>query len=209
MFRSYLCSSRLFALLHLFISDGPRPHVSATKHRLYFPPVKQRSHVTMESCLSRLKETMVKPVLRRGLSRAGRVTTYFSPRRARLNLRKDESPATHPQKDSVAFEKLLLRLKMIGASTRANINGDEELIGKVNYFVGNDPSRWLANIPTYAKVRYTGIFPGIDLVYYGNRTQLEYAATKLYLRSGRFQVVPITLSLNVMEIGGCSRICRP
>jgi len=63
---------------------------------------------------------------------------------------------------------------MIGASTRANIQGDEELIGKVNYFVGNDPSRWLANIPTYAKVRYTGIFPGIDLVYYGNRTQLEY-----------------------------------
>src|SRR5208337_4431607 len=49
--------------------------------------------------------------------------------------------------------------------------------GKVNYFIGNDPAQWHTSVPTYVKVRYTGIYPGIDLVYYGNPSadgQLEY-----------------------------------
>jgi len=74
---------------------------------------------------------MVKPALRRGLSRRGPgYDLFLTATGAVLSLRKDDSPATHAQKDSVAFEKSLLRLRMIGASTRANIQGDEELIGK-------------------------------------------------------------------------------
>jgi hypothetical protein len=43
-----------------------------------------------------------------------------------------------------------------------------------NYFIGNDPSRWIPNVPTYGAVWYRDLYPGIDLVYYGRQQQLEY-----------------------------------
>lgn len=46
--------------------------------------------------------------------------------------------------------------------------------GKVNYFIGNDPKKWLANIPAFAKVKFQDVYPGVDLVYYGNHSQVEY-----------------------------------
>ncbi|HKP45019.1 MAG TPA: SBBP repeat-containing protein, partial [Pyrinomonadaceae bacterium] len=54
------------------------------------------------------------------------------------------------------------------------ISGIDPLPGKANYFRGNDPSKWRQNISTYAKVRYSEVYPGIDAVYYGNNKQLEY-----------------------------------
>jgi hypothetical protein len=45
---------------------------------------------------------------------------------------------------------------------------------RVNYFLGNDPTLWTSDVPTYAKVRYNNVYPGVDLLYYGNQTQLEY-----------------------------------
>jgi uncharacterized protein (TIGR03437 family) len=44
----------------------------------------------------------------------------------------------------------------------------------VNYFVGSNPSAWRTDIPTYGRVRYPGVYPGIDVVYYGNQGKLEY-----------------------------------
>ncbi len=53
--------------------------------------------------------------------------------------------------------------------------GTDELPGKANYFIGNDPRQWHTNVPTYAKVRYEGVYPGVDLVYYGTQGgELEY-----------------------------------
>src|SRR5258708_5683500 len=54
------------------------------------------------------------------------------------------------------------------------VSGLDALPGKANYFVGNDPAKWRTNVSTYAKVRYREVYPGIDLVYYGNQRQLEY-----------------------------------
>jgi hypothetical protein len=50
----------------------------------------------------------------------------------------------------------------------------DQLPGTANYFIGNDPAKWRTSVPTYAKVKYAGIYPGIDLAYYGNQRQLEY-----------------------------------
>lgn len=55
-----------------------------------------------------------------------------------------------------------------------NISGQDLQRGKVNYFVGNDPKKWHTNVPTYAKVLYQGVYPGIDLVYYNHAGQLEH-----------------------------------
>jgi hypothetical protein len=68
----------------------------------------------------------------------------------------------------------VLRMKLRHANPAAKITGTDELAGTSNYFIGNDPEKWRTNIPTYAKVKYEGIYSGIDLVYYGNQRQLEY-----------------------------------
>ncbi len=77
----------------------------------------------------------------------------------------------------------VLRMKLVAANPSPQVTGLDELPGKSNYFLGNDPKQWRTNVPTYAKVRYENVYPGIDLVYYGNQPhgpepvegqQLEY-----------------------------------
>ncbi len=68
----------------------------------------------------------------------------------------------------------VLRMKLRKANAAAKVTGTDELTGTNNYFIGNDPAKWRSNVPTYAKVKYEGIYSGIDLVYYGNQRQLEY-----------------------------------
>jgi hypothetical protein len=67
----------------------------------------------------------------------------------------------------------LVRMRLAG-SAAATPAGEQMLPGTVNYFIGSDPAQWRANVPTYARVRYPAVYPGIDLVYYGNQRQLEY-----------------------------------
>jgi len=67
-----------------------------------------------------------------------------------------------------------VRLQLVGANPVARVMGQDELPGKVNYFIGNDPARWRTDIPTYGKVQYQGVYPGVDLVYYGKQGQVEY-----------------------------------
>ena len=69
---------------------------------------------------------------------------------------------------------LVVRMSLVGAAAKPRVDGLEPLSGKVNYFIGNDPAKWRTNVPTYAKVRYRAVYPGIDLVYYGTDGQLEY-----------------------------------
>ncbi len=61
----------------------------------------------------------------------------------------------------------VLRMKFLGANREAKATGLEELPGVVNYFIGSDPKKWHANIPTFGKVEYRGVYPGVDLQYYG------------------------------------------
>jgi uncharacterized repeat protein (TIGR01451 family) len=62
-----------------------------------------------------------------------------------------------------------VRLQLIGANRWAEAKGVDPLPGKSNYFAGSDPAKWHTDVPTYTKVRYTNVYPGIDLIYYGNQ----------------------------------------
>lgn len=73
-----------------------------------------------------------------------------------------------------AKDRTVLRMALVGANSDSPVSGLDELPGKANYFIGKDSSKWRTNVPTYAKVRYREVYPGIDLVYYGNQRQLEY-----------------------------------
>ncbi len=68
----------------------------------------------------------------------------------------------------------VLRFKLVGGNPASAVSGADRLPGTVSYFTGNDRSKWRSNIATYAKVKYDEVYPGIDLVYYGNQRELEY-----------------------------------
>jgi uncharacterized protein (TIGR03437 family) len=68
----------------------------------------------------------------------------------------------------------LVRMRLAGGSARTRGEGEDPLAGKSHYFLGNDPSRWHTNVPNYSRVRYRGVYPGIDVVYYGSQGQLEF-----------------------------------
>jgi hypothetical protein len=68
----------------------------------------------------------------------------------------------------------VLTMKLVGGNASAKITGGDQQPGKSNYFIGNDPKKWHTNVSNYSKVEYRDVYPGIDLVYYGNQRQLEH-----------------------------------
>ena len=68
----------------------------------------------------------------------------------------------------------VVRLQLIGANASPEMRALEELPATVNYFRGNDPQKWQTNVPTYAKVQYSDVYPGVDLIYHANARRLEY-----------------------------------
>src|SRR5207245_9423579 len=67
-----------------------------------------------------------------------------------------------------------VRLSLADANPAAEVSGEARSEATANYFIGNDPALWRTAVPVFERVRYHGVYPGIDLVYYGNQRQLEY-----------------------------------
>jgi len=86
---------------------------------------------------------------------------FLTPNQAVLSLRSNQnSSAVH--------------MELAGGNPAAAVAGADQLPGKSNYLIGNDPAKWHRDIPQFSRVRYQGVYPGVDLVYYGNQGQLEY-----------------------------------
>ena len=85
-------------------------------------------------------------------------------------------PSSPKAKASLQDERsAVLHMKLVGANaTATQISGKDELSSKSNYFIGNDPKKWRTNVRQYARVCYANLYPGVDLVYYGNQRELEY-----------------------------------
>jgi len=75
---------------------------------------------------------------------------------------------------TVPISAAAIRLHYVGANAAAQAIGQDQLPGVANYLVGSDPAGWRTGLPTYAQVSYQDVYPGVDLVYYGNQAQLEY-----------------------------------
>ncbi|MGB8659959.1 MAG: SBBP repeat-containing protein, partial [Candidatus Acidiferrum sp.] len=87
--------------------------------------------------------------------------------------RRSRADATRPE-SSHAKDHSSLHLQIVNGRSDAQISGVEELPGRTFYFEGKDSERWRTNVRNYARVQYRGIYPGVDLLYYGNQHQLEY-----------------------------------
>ena len=68
----------------------------------------------------------------------------------------------------------VIEVSLVGANPSPAVSGEDLQPGKANYFVGKDPRKWQTNVPIYRQVRYQNIYPGIDLVYYGNQSRAEH-----------------------------------
>ena len=66
-----------------------------------------------------------------------------------------------------------VRMSLLGAEAVAPI-AQAKLPGVVNDLRGDDPSRWRTEIPTFARIRYPDVYPGIALDYHGTTGTLEY-----------------------------------
>ncbi len=65
-------------------------------------------------------------------------------------------------------------LSIVGSSPSSRVTGLDSQPGRSNYFLGNNPAQWHRKIPQFARVRIAGVYPGVDLLFHGNRQQLEY-----------------------------------
>lgn len=83
-------------------------------------------------------------------------------------------PVAIPDRKREHSDTAALRMKLAGSNPTPTVTGLDELPGKSNYFIGDDPSQWRSDIATYAKVRYEDVYPGVNLTYYGNQRQIEY-----------------------------------
>lgn len=67
-----------------------------------------------------------------------------------------------------------VRMQLVGSDADPRVQGVDALPGKVNYFRGRDAAGWQRRVSTYRRVMYSAVYPGVDLVYYGQQQQLEY-----------------------------------
>src|SRR5580658_6673372 len=112
----------------------------------------------------------------RFVSRGPGYTAFLTSDGMVLSLRAKEVVASQATNAVPAgpSKRSTLVFRLLGTAPNPTVIGEVPQRGRVNYFVGNNPAKWQRNVPTYAQVRYKNIYPGIDLLYYGNHRQLEY-----------------------------------
>jgi hypothetical protein len=91
-----------------------------------------------------------------------------------LKLHRPQATSQLSVENSKRDSGSVIRMRLEGATSTAQVSGDAPLPGKTDYFIGNDPSKWHRGVPQFARVQYQAVYPGVDLIYYGNQGQLEY-----------------------------------
>jgi hypothetical protein len=97
----------------------------------------------------------------RWISRTPDRTLLLTQDEARMVLRRNSQSST-------------VRMKIVGANRNGQTEGLEKLSSYTNYLLGNDASRWRTGVPHYSRVRYSNVYPGVDMVYYSTDNQVEY-----------------------------------
>jgi hypothetical protein len=117
------------------------------------------------------------------VSRGNGYTLFLTPTEAVLRLR--TAPA-HPGTDwgtrvprSMELHardraSLALRMQFVGANPAAAPSSEGALAARASYFTPGAPAGGLRDVPMYSSVRYSQVYPGVDLVYYGRQRELEY-----------------------------------
>ena len=108
------------------------------------------------------------------LSHGRGYTLFLTGNEADVVLQGSKSKEKIKNQQSRIEDESIVRMRLVGANPTATVTGAEELPGKINYLIGQDPKSWRTNIPAYRRVRVENAYPCVDVVYYGNQGLLEY-----------------------------------
>ncbi|MCG3149727.1 MAG: hypothetical protein PCFJNLEI_03192 [Verrucomicrobiae bacterium] len=126
-----------------------------------------------------------------GLAEAGHLPLSFEAR--------DGAFITHGLRQPLALTPTgITFLELVGANRSAEGTGLNRLAGVANYYLGNDPAQWRVGVPLYERVEFRGVYPGVDVVYYGTDQHLEHDfivapgadPNQIRLRAGKFALTP-------------------
>lgn len=110
----------------------------------------------------------------RFLSRGDGYTLFLTPTGAVLSLAEPGGNSKASRHAETHTRTSMVGMEWLGSRPDAAVAGVGELPGKSNYFIGNDPKQWHVGVPAFGRVSYKDIYPGVDLVFYGNQRHLEY-----------------------------------
>jgi hypothetical protein len=120
----------------------------------------------------------------RFLTHSGDSTLFLSPSEAVFTIPAQSARQSEKQtllgkgsknhRAAAKITRVSLRMQMVGSNPTASILQQQPLSGRINYLIGKDPDKWHARVPTFGRVGFHGVYPGVDLVYYGNQRHLEY-----------------------------------
>lgn len=186
-------SLRLFLVLTLMFSLGfslPATQFASTHHKQAKPCFSSQTIVSQPKVTTGFGQLPLYFEANRGqtdekvkfLSRQPQSTLFLTNTEAVLVLSKSRKPKIKPfakEKSLVPtvsepMEADVVRMQMVGANPGSVITGLNQTPAKVNYYLGNDPAQWQVGVPTFSRVSYKDIYPGIDLVYYDQEGQLEF-----------------------------------
>ena len=77
-------------------------------------------------------------------------------------------------RDALGTSAGVVKASLAGAKLHVAAEAEEPLSGRINYLLGDDPSKWIRDVPTFGRLRYRSVYPGIDLIYYGSQGRLEH-----------------------------------
>jgi hypothetical protein len=90
----------------------------------------------------------------------------------RLSATPPQAPSSNPPTSSP--HSAVLRLQWLAANSAPQLTGLDRQAGNSHYFIGRDPGQWHLGVTHYAKVHYADLYPGVDLVIYGQQQQIAY-----------------------------------
>jgi hypothetical protein len=116
------------------------------------------------------------------LSRGSGHTLFLTPTEAVLRVPAGPAAAAPSPRLRASRDRLTategattaIRMRLLDAHPDPRLVGEGELPGRANYFIGDNPTAWRRGVPSYARVRYERVYPGIDLVFHGDARSLEY-----------------------------------
>jgi hypothetical protein len=154
------------------------------------------------------------------LSRGNGEALFLTRHGATLTLRRSDRPEGIAARDSRSWRasdlpaETALGFTFVDANAHPRVSGVEPLPGVSNYLKGDDPSKWITDVPHYARVTYDDLYDGVDLTYYGNdQGELEFDLTvapgmnptsiRLAYRGARDLTIDASGAL-VFELGGAA-----
>ncbi len=111
------------------------------------------------------------------IARAGGRTLFLAQGEAVLVVSRAAAPSALSGGDrqrATYIREAVVRMTLPGANPAAEFRASGRQAGVSAYFLGDDPAGWRPEVPHYSRVECRQVYPGIDLVYYGNQGRLEY-----------------------------------